>query len=400
MVLEAHPRVLGELTEEYPAAMDELEGRDVRWERWRSARPAAAGLHLDSAAAGRSSLEVLAAVSAHALLEAKVGAYVAQERAAASLSASRAALAELLGMPPGGVAFVESATTALDALLSVWPFPRDPAIAVARSEWGPNLAAFARRGLRIVDLPTDVDDHIDLAAVEALLRAEPLSGVHVTQVASHRPLVQPAAELADLCRAAAVPLFVDAAQALGHVDTASGADVVYATSRKWLAGPRGVGVLAVADRCVDVLRPVLAARGMEATDEAIGPLLSSRESHVAGRLGLGVAAREHLELGAGAIRQRLAAVGRMTRRALDDLEHWEVLGPFDEPSAITALRPTSGQDVMAVRARLLEEQGIVTTAQQCFRAPRDMDACTLRISPHVDCTEGDVDRLRTALGSL
>ena len=35
---------------------------------------------------------------------------------------------------------------------------------------------------------------------------------------------------------------VDAAQAFGHADTACGADAIYATSRKWLTGPRGVGL--------------------------------------------------------------------------------------------------------------------------------------------------------------
>ena len=37
-------------------------------------------------------------------------------------------------------------------------------------------------------------------------------------------MVALAAAKADLCRAAGVPLWVDAAQALGHVDTACGAD--------------------------------------------------------------------------------------------------------------------------------------------------------------------------------
>ena len=41
-------------------------------------------------------------------------------------------------------------------------------------------------------------------------------------------------------------MWVDAAQALGHVGTACGADAIYATSRKWLCGPRGIGVTVVA----------------------------------------------------------------------------------------------------------------------------------------------------------
>ncbi|HVC13339.1 MAG TPA: ergothioneine biosynthesis PLP-dependent enzyme EgtE [Acidimicrobiales bacterium] len=382
-------------------ALEELGEPEDRWARWRAARPDPAVCHLDSAAAGRSSLAVLTAVAEHALLEARVGAYVAQEEAGAALSAGREALARLVGIPADGIAFVESASVALGVLLEVWPFGADPCVGVVPSEWGPNLAAFARRGLRTVELPVDGDGHVDLAGLARHLSKDPPSLVHLTQVASHRPLVQPAADVAAVCRASGVPLVVDAAQALGHVDTASGADVVYATSRKWLTGPRGVGVLAVDPRWHDRLRDALVAlEPVAAADEPIGSWLSSRESHVAGRVGLGVAAREHLGLGAEAVRARLAAVGRATREVLGDLDDWEVVGPVDEPCAITALRPTSGQDVMDVRARLLHEHRIVTTGQQLFRAPHDMSSPTLRISPHVDVETGDLARLREALASL
>ena len=380
--------------------MDGFEEGDHRWERWKQRRPEPSGLHLDSAAAGRSARAVLDAVTDHALLEAKVGAYVAQEMAQSSLSTAGAAIGGLLGMPVEGVAFVESATVALSTVLSVWPFGPDATVAIVPSEWGPNLHAFSRRGLQLVDLEVDDDGHVDLASLERLLASRPPSAVHLTQVASHRPLVQPVADVAVLCRAAVVPLFVDAAQALGHVDTGSGADVVYATSRKWLTGPRGVGVLAVGAQWFDSVREVLRATDPGAANEPVGSLLSSRESHVAGRVGLGVAVQEHLELGPSAVWQRLAAVGRAARRTLDGLEGWEVVGPVDDPSAITALRPTSGHDVVEVRSRLLRTHGIVTTAQQRFRAPRDMISPTLRVSPHVDTTIEDLLRLKNALASL
>lgn len=382
------------------AEVETLAESDGRWEAWRRARPAPIGLYLDSAAAGRSSLAVLAAAADHALLEAKVGAYVAQEMAATTLSAGRGALAHLLGKTAEGVAFVESATVALEVLLAVWPFERGATIAAVPSEWGPNLSAFDRRGLRVVELPVDADGHVDLGRLERLLAVTPPSAVHITQVASHRPLVQPVAEMTAVCRAASVPLFVDAAQALGHTDTGSDADVIYATSRKWLGGPRGVGVLAVANRWFAVVGPLLVATDPAAVRPSVGELLSSRESNVAGRLGLGRAAREHLELGAPAVWGRLAAIGRSTRAMLEGLDRWEVVGPVDEPSAITALKPTCGQDVTEVRARLLHEHGIVTTAQQRFRAPREMTSPTLRISPHVGSTVDDFVQLRAALASL
>jgi len=65
-----------------------------------------------------------------------------------------------------------------------------------------------------------------LAALEQLLAASPPAVVHLDQVTSHRPLVQPVAAAAALCHAAGVPLWVDAAQAMGHVDTACGADAL------------------------------------------------------------------------------------------------------------------------------------------------------------------------------
>ena len=365
------------------------------WREWAAQRPEFRGSHFDSAAAGRCSSAVLSAVAAHALLEAQAGAYVAEQAAEPVLAAGRADLAGMLGVPTDGVAFVESASVALTALLSAWPFRSGDTIAVVASEWGPNLQAFSLRGLTTVDLTTDGDGRLDLDALERLLARTPPAAVALTQVAAHRGLVQPVAEAAALCRAAGVPLWVDAAQALGHVDTATGADVLYATSRKWLTGPRGVGVLAVAQRwwsALEVHAPVLSPGG--------GPIvhgLESREAHVAGRVGLCTAVREHVAAGPLAVWRRLAEVGRLTRETLAALAGWQVVDAAEGSGALSALRPTDGQDVTAVCARLLAEHGILTTASLPIRAPRDMATPLLRISPHVDCTADALLRLRTAL---
>lgn len=369
---------------------------DERWRRWADGRPPPEVLHLDSASAGRSSEAVLAAVAAHTRRAAQVGAYVAEAESEPEIEAGRAALAGLFGTDADGVAFVESASAARQALLGAWPWRDGDTVGVLSGEWGPNLEAFAARGLGIVELPADGDGHLDLAAFERLLDTAPPAVVHLTQVASHRGLVQPVAAAARLCQAAAIPLWVDAAQALGHVDTRCGADVVYATSRKWLAGPRGVGVLAVAPAHRDTLRVVRSAL----LDPDLPPVryLQSGEAHVAGRVGLALAVAEHLSAGPAAVRARLAEVGRLTREVLD-VPGWAVAGGMDEPCAITSLRPTAGQDVAAVRARLFAAHGILTTTCAPARAPREMTGPLLRISPHVDLTADGLARLRCALVS-
>ncbi len=373
-----------------------------RWRLWRARRLPAQRVHLDTAAAGRASAATLGAAAAHAEREAVVGAYVAQAEAAPVLERGRADLAGLLGVPAGGLAFTESGSAARAALLAAWPLGQGEVVAVAPSEWGPNLTAFTGRGLRVALLGTHADGRVDLDRLGRLLADDPPAAVHLTQVASHRGLVQPVAGAAALCRAAGVPLWVDAAQALGHADTASGADAQYATSRKWLTGPRGVGLLAVAERWWDRLRinaSPLARAGLPADSSPVR-LLEPEEATIAGRMGLTVAVREYLDTGPAQVRRRLAQVGRLTRQVLAGLPGWAVAGPVTAPSAITALRPAAGQDVPGVRARLLEEFGIVTTAGHPARAPREMTGPLLRISPHVDCTGEDLARLRGALTQM
>jgi pyridoxal 5-phosphate dependent beta-lyase len=87
----------------------------------------------------------------------------------------------------------------------------------------------------------------------------------------------------------------------------------------------------------------------------------------------------------------------MTREILGDVPGWAVVDPVDAPSAISALRPLEGQDVTETRLRLIAEHGIVTTAAQPARAPREMTEPLLRVSPHVDGTPGGLSLLADAL---
>jgi hercynylcysteine S-oxide lyase len=366
-----------------------------RWVTWAQRRPPARGPFFDNAAAGRSSTAVLDATAAHARLEATVGAYFAEEQAAPILNAGRSALAGLLGVEADGLAFTEGATAARRALLAAWPLAEGDTIAVVPSEWGPHLEAFVDRGLRIAELAVHGDGQLDLEQLGPFLASSPPAAVHLTQVAAHRALVQPTAEAARICQAAGVPLWVDAAQALGHVDTVTGAAVIYGTSRKWLAGPRGVGLLGITRPWWEKLTTRVPAMAVPGTPPV--QLLESQEANIAGRVGLSLAVREHLDLGPAAVWARLGEVGRATRLALADLPGWQVVDPAGAPGAITALRPTAGQDLAATRRRLFGDHGIATTVAGPARAPGDMSEPFLRLSPQVDCSAADLAQLRAAL---
>jgi hercynylcysteine S-oxide lyase len=357
---------------------------------WRAARLPPAGVHLDSAACSRQSLAAIDAAAAHARHESEVGGYVAAQAATPVLDAGRAGVAALTGMSPDDVVFTTGSGNALALLLGVWPMERT--VACLPGEYGPNLAEFASRDFTRRALPVDGLGRGDPEAARTTLGNDPPAMVHLTAVGSHRGVVQPVAAMATVCREMGVPLIVDAAQALAHIDCVADADALYSSSRKWLAGPRGVGVLAVRPALADLLQSPEWAGSLSALQ-----CLEFGEANIAARVGFSVAVGQHLEAGPEVVRQRLAALGQLTRTMLAEVPGWRVVEPHDEPTAITTLEPTDGADPVQVRARLIAEHGIVTTAAGVERAPLELTAPVLRISPHVDAYTDEIEAFIVAL---
>lgn len=365
-------------------------------ERWRSARPAVAGVHLDSGACSRQSVAAIDAASQHARHEAEVGGYVAAEAAAPALDAGRAALGALTGLASTDIVFTTGANNALDLLLGAWPAERT--LACLPGEYGPNLAIMAANGFAVRALPVDGDGRLDPEATARHLAADPPALVHLTALASHRGLAQPVAALAAMCAELGVPLVVDAAQALGHLDCAVAPAAIYGSSRKWIAGPRGVGFLGIHRELGERLRPRLPPPEWNLPLTVL-ERLEHGEANVAARVGFSVALGEHLSDGPASVRARLAEVGRMTRDAVAELKGWRAVEPRDEPTAITTLIPIDGADPQKIRNWLIAEHRIVTTYAETQRAPFEMTAPVLRASPHVDVTAEELAQFTAALAA-
>ena len=352
---------------------------------WHRARTEPVSIHLDSAAASRASNQVIETITAHLWREAERGAYVAQEQITESLDRCRRDIATLVGRQAHELAFRESAKAALRALLTFWNLPISASVWVAKNEFGPNLDEFERRGYAVHTIPSaDVYGHVDTDALENMLQFEQPDFIHVCHIGSHSGIVQPVEKIVELARTAGVPVVVDVAQSFGQRDCASGADVVYGTSRKWLAGPRGVGFLAVRG---DSVRPAE---------------IESSEAFVAGRLGLGVAIQELQSFGPERVSRELAAIGQFTRERLHGIGSWEVIEPINEPSAIVTLAPPPGwgpSDVLAARDKL-RSIGILVTCADSWRAPLSAEQSVLRISPHLDVQRSHLDQLANELRGM
>ena len=366
-------------------------------EQWRAARPPVAGLHVDSAACSRQSFAVIDAATRHSRHEAEVGGYVASAAAAPVLDAGRAAIAALTGLASADVVYTTGASNALDILLSSWP-QEERTVACLPGEYGPNLAVMAANGFDVRALPTDGAGRLDVEATARELATDRPSLVHLTALASHRGVAQPMAALADVCRDLELALVIDGAQAFGHLDCAVTPSAIYSSSRKWVAGPRGVGFLAVRPDLAQRLRPRLPPPEWD-LGLSVMERLELGEANVAARVGYSVALGEYLAAGPQQISARLAEVGAMTREALAGVNGWRVVEALDEPTAITTLEPVGGADPQKVRAQLIAERGIVTTCAETQRAPFEMASPVLRASPHVDVTAGQLEQLAEALAA-
>ncbi|WP_231986325.1 ergothioneine biosynthesis PLP-dependent enzyme EgtE [Mycobacterium sp. E2479] len=357
-----------------------------------------AGLHLDNAACSRQSLAVIEAAAQHARNESEVGGYVAAEAATPVLDAGRVAFAALTGMSDAEMVFTTGSLNALDLLLGGWPAERRT-VACLPGEYGPNLALLAAHGFERRLLPTMEDGRVALDDAALALQTDPPDLVHLTAVGSHCGVVQPVSMIARLCRELGLPLVVDAAQALGQVDCAVGADATYSSSRKWIAGPRGVGMLGIRRELLKSLHPRLAAPDWARKDGSptVAEQLEFGEANVAARVGFSLALGEHLAYGPQTVCARLAELGSLSRTVLADVAGWTVIEEVDEPSAITTLAPADGADPQAVRAWLLAQRRILTTFAGVQRAPLEMTEPVLRISPHVDTTADDLETFAEAL---
>jgi cysteine desulfurase len=230
----------------------------------------------------------------------------------ATIEEAREQVADLAGVAPRQVVFTSSGTEAINA--AVWGAVRsrpDGVVLCADVEHSAVRDASARLA-NVETLAVDHRGRIDVAMVaDRLARddATPIALVHC-QWANHEVgTLQPVAEIVSLCRAAAVPVHVDAAAAFGHLDTdpvLTQADLVSVSGHK-LGGPPGIGALLI--RRGVRIDPLLL--GGQQERERRGGL-----ENLPGIVGFGAAAGALGAAGGERIRTEAATARRQTDRLL------------------------------------------------------------------------------------
>nr|AAA92036.1 capreomycin acetyltransferase [Saccharothrix mutabilis subsp. capreolus] len=286
---------------------------------------------------------------------------------------------------------------------------------VTEVEYGGNAIPILHRarevGFEVVTIPSDAVGQVDVEALRELVdeRVKLVSLVHAP---TNGGLVNPVREVASAAHEVGALVLLDACQSLGQLPVRAdelGVDIISATGRKWLRGPRGTGVLVVCRSAADRLRPRLVDLH---SGEWVGPeevklredarVYELWETSVADRLGLIAAARYALDLGIDAIAAEVRSRAERLRAGLREVPGVEVRDIGARLSGIVTFT-VEGRDPVAVRDELARHDVVVTTSHltstRIDMTRRGVEGL-VRMSPHYFVSPEQVDRAVEVVAAL
>ena len=288
--------------------------------------------HFNNAGASLMPTPVINAVKNHIDLEATIGGYEAHHKAADQYQHTYNAISRLLNCQPHEVALVVNATRAWDMAFYSFNFRPGDKILTAVSEYVSNYLGFlqvARKtGVEIVVVPNDEFGQLSTTHLEDLID-DNVKLIAITHVPMNGGLVNPAEEIGQIARRYNIPYLLDACQSVGQmpIDVEQiGCDILSATGRKYLRGPRGTGFLYVSEKIVDQLEPpfidLRAADWTSPDNYELAPSarrFETWENNVAGMIGLGVAVDYAMKIGLEKIGNRNTELADLLRDKLESI---------------------------------------------------------------------------------
>ncbi len=375
--------------------------------------------HLNNAGCALPPGTVTDTMVEHLRREEAIGGYEAHAEARDRVAGVYASVGELINAPIERIALVESATVAWDRGLQAIAFsdPLQPGdrMLVSGSEYASNvlpLLQLARRtGASVEVIPDGEDGTVDVEALGAMLD-ERVRIVSVNHAPSQNGLVNDVVAIGDMLRIQGSPAWylVDACQSVGQMPVDMGrigCDVLSATGRKFLRGPRATGFLVVSQRMLDDLEPfpldLHAATWTTLDDYALAEgaaRFESWERAYAALLGMGAAIDYALACGIEPIAERIGALASRLRTGLAEIPGVMVRDRGTVQSGIVTLRVDDAAGVVAgLRARGINTS-LSTPDYSRIDFGRDQATGLVRISPHAYNTEDEVDRAIAAVAEL
>ena len=270
-------------------------------------------------------------------LEENIGGYESVEQESVALQNFYKATARLINCRPEEVAYAENATRAWDMAFYGMTFQPGDRILTTMSEYGSNVIAYLqqakRYGATVEFVPDDELGQIDVSALGAMID-DRVKLISISQIPTGGGLVNPVVAVGKVAREAGIPYLLDACQVAGQmpIDVEEiGCDMLSATGRKFLRGPRATGFLYVRESMLEKLDPPFLdqhAAELVSPDRyrLIGDArrFENWEQFFAGKAALGVAIDYAMEWGLDSIWQRVSGLAALLRAELEKVDGVEL----------------------------------------------------------------------------
>ena len=369
-------------------------------------------IHFNNCGAALMPVPVIDALKAHIDLEAQIGGYEAEDAAEEKIQATYSGLARMLNCSRREVAVVENATRGWDMAFYAFDFKAGDRILTCSAEYASNYIAYlqiARKtGAVIETIPDDAHGAVDVDALAETIDAR-VKLIAITHVPTNGGLVNPAAEIGTLARSHGVPFLLDACQSAGQMPLdvkALKVDMLSATSRKFLRGPRGMGFLYVREDLITALEPPLLdmrAATWVAPDEyrmvEDARRFENWECNVAAKIAMGTAVDYALDWGLDAIESRNAALAGALRKGLESLSRVSLRDRGTRQCGIVSFTVADMAPAAVVQG--LNVRGINLSVSRATSTQLDMHGrgldALVRVGIHYYNSEEEVERFLTAL---
>jgi selenocysteine lyase/cysteine desulfurase len=295
------------------------------------------------------------------------------------------------------------------------PLQKGDRILTAQAEYSSNYIAFLQRqrqiGFAIEVIPNTPTGEIDVEALARMIDSR-VKLIAVTHVPTNGGLVNPAAEIGQVARKHGITYLLDACQSVGQmpVDVNEiGCDLLSATGRKFLRGPRGSGFLYVSRKILDRLEPPFLdnhAATWTAPDKYVMRADARRfenwENNYAALLGLGAAVDYALEWGIGNIAARIDGLAAELRQQLSAVPGVSVADIGKRKCAIVSF-VIDGKRAVDVAAELRRRRfncSVLTPASTLLDAMARRLPDVVRASVHYYNTDEEIETFSAAVAEI
>lgn len=372
-------------------------------------------IHLNNAGSALMPLPVVDTILGYLDIEVRKGGYETREAFATEITDVYRSIGTLINAQPDEIALADNATRAWDmAFYGLGLEPGDRILTTSTeyvSNWTAYLHMRDSRGVTVDVVPDTPSGEIDVEALERSIDGA-VKLITLNHVPTNSGLVNPAADVGAVARGHDIPFLLDACQSVGQLPIdvdAIGCDMLAATSRKYLRGPRGQGFLYVRSSMLDRLSPPFVETESVSTVDPDGYVLHDSaqrfetwEKNYANVLGLGAAVSYALDVGVDAIWERIQLLAQTMREGLDSIDGVVVRDLGAVQGGIVTFE-VAGRPAPEIKAGLGECTINVSTSTAAS-SPVDMHRRGLdglvRASVHAYNDEDEVDTFLKAMAQM